>query len=261
VTYDTKAFLAVDDGRQEIVLTFRGSSNLPNILQDATLVPLSPGDLSGIQIHAGFYASTKSLYPQVVGALTNLTTTYPTYKVVINGHSLGGSQATLTVFLFTRNGVFASTIFELYTYGEPREGNLAFATHFNRLNITAARITNRADYAAHVPAPASLGFFHHANEVWIKDGLTRNCPNERYEDLSCSDTQGPLYSALDHISYFGADWTVCWAEDPTNFLLQALIPLQRFIPKPLLDELLLHSPDFSPQVSAYVQQFYPSFGK
>jgi hypothetical protein len=230
-TYGTRAFVAVDDSREEIVLTFRGASNFPNLIQDIflLLLPLSPTDISGIRIHAGFYASTQSLYQQVLGALTSLITTYPTYKVVVNGHSLGGSQATITIFLFKRNGAFPNTTFELYTYGEPREGNLAFATYFNRLNITVARVTNRADYAVHIPTPAALGFVHHANEVWIKDGITRNCSNEKYEDPACSNSQGPIYpstSRLDHISYFGADWTVCWAEDPTSFIFQALIPLQ-----------------------------------
>jgi hypothetical protein len=79
--------------------------------------------------------------------------------------------------------------------------------------------------------------------------------------LSCSNSQGPLYSVIDHLSYLGADWTVCWTEDLITFVLQFLVPLQAFIPQRLLDKLLTLSPDLSPLISAILQPLYPLLGK
>jgi hypothetical protein len=261
--YDTKGFFAVDDSRQEIILTFRGTFNIPNLAMDLNLLQVNPTDnpLSPIRVASGFLSMTQSLYPQVIGALTNITTTYPTYKVVLTGHSLGGAQAAHTLFLFKQNDVFLDKAFELYTYGQPRLGNIAFANYINALPIPVARVTNRADIFPHLAYPAILNYIHYGNEVFIKDGLVRNCSNVRYEDPTCSNSQGPVYSALDHFSYFGADWTLCITQDPINFALQLLLNLHSLIPSDLVEALRAQVPDFSEPLSNIVQQLFPLLGK
>jgi hypothetical protein len=59
----TMALLSVHSDRKEIVVTFRGTTNLPNVLADFTFVevPSEPG----VKIHKGFYIATLSLYYKV----------------------------------------------------------------------------------------------------------------------------------------------------------------------------------------------------
>lgn len=68
---------------------------------------------------------------------------HPTYKVVIVGHSLGGAMARVTQLFFIYLNQFPGTVYEIYTYGEPRVGNVHFADYINMQNITSARIVNR----------------------------------------------------------------------------------------------------------------------
>lgn len=67
----------------------------------------------------------------------------PTYKVVIVGQSLGGAMARVTELFFLYLDQFPGTVYEVYTYGEPRVGNVHFADYINMQNITTARIVDR----------------------------------------------------------------------------------------------------------------------
>lgn len=67
----------------------------------------------------------------------------PTYKIVLTGHSLGGSMARITTFFILYLNQFPGKKLELYTYGEPRSGNKGFADFMNAQTITTARVTAR----------------------------------------------------------------------------------------------------------------------
>lgn len=68
---------------------------------------------------------------------------YSDYKLVIAGHSLGGAMARITQFLLLYLDQFPGCTYELYTYGEPRVGNKAFADFMNNQTITTARTVAR----------------------------------------------------------------------------------------------------------------------
>lgn len=67
----------------------------------------------------------------------------PNYKIVLAGHSLGGAMARMTTFFILYLKQFPGKRLELYTYGEPRVGNMNFADFMNAQNITTARVTAR----------------------------------------------------------------------------------------------------------------------
>lgn len=67
----------------------------------------------------------------------------PSYKVVLTGHSLGAAMARVTYFFLEDTKRFPKTKYELYTYGEPRVGNYAFADFMNNQNIVSARVVAR----------------------------------------------------------------------------------------------------------------------
>lgn len=174
----------------------------------------------------------------------------PTYKVVITGHSLGGCMAIITAFFLTHRGQFTGVEYSLYTYGNPRVGNKGFVDYMNTLNITAVRVVARADFAPHF-IPVSIAstnviigdyYLHTQTEYWINGTTGKFCNNSIYEDPTCSNSMGPIYSTLlDHLMYFDANYLTCIAEQPwplislpyTNQFTSALPPLPEFISGPI----------------------------
>ncbi|RNE96501.1 lipase, partial [Trypanosoma conorhini] len=106
---------------------------------------------------------------------------------------------------------------ELYTFGEPRVGNAAFANWFLALfcggGHETSRVTHKRDVVPHLP-PAYSGFEHGPHEVWYdNDGSTSYancsdvsgtaCPAETTaEDAECSNSLLPI-SIADHLKYLG----------------------------------------------------------
>jgi hypothetical protein len=85
-TFDTYAIVTVNNASSvnQIVVTFRGSYNVPNFVCDAVLTQISTG-APNVKVHHGFYQATMSLYPQVVTTVSALLASNPTYNLVLNG--------------------------------------------------------------------------------------------------------------------------------------------------------------------------------
>lgn len=74
------------------------------------------------------------------------------------------------------------------------------------------QFSSRADLVCHLPPTSILGtnfladFYHHTQiEYWIKGDEGKDgkfADQSVYEDSTCSNSLGPLYSALDHLYYF-----------------------------------------------------------
>ncbi|XP_037049534.1 lipase-like [Bradysia coprophila] len=214
ILFNTLAFVTVSDSRKEIAVTFRGTIvDLRNYLLDAAFFNVGFGN---IKFHFGFYVATMSLYNNVIQAIGYQLQQHPTYKLVIIGHSLGGAMARLTAFFIKINYQFPGATIELYTYGEPRVGNKAFADYCNSWNILSARCVNKNDVVPHVPPTSLLGtdllynfYVHPQLEVWIQSDRITNCNDKFYEDPACSDISDPSYTIDDHINYFNVTSTVC----------------------------------------------------
>ena len=98
----------------------------------------------------------------------------------------------------------------IYTYGEPRIGNPAFATFIDdAFNATSAnttrffRVTHMNDGVVPVP-PVSDGYQHHGIEFWSKDPASANnmyvCGGET--TLCCAGQGGSGINDA-HVTYFG----------------------------------------------------------
>jgi len=252
-SYNTLAYFAINYEKKEIVISFRGSYNIPNALQDADLSKVKANDNTNIKLHRGLQAATQSLYPLIVLELQNLTSLYKDYKVVITGHSLGAALASMTLFYLKYDNDFPETSFEGYFYGQPRCGNKDYADYMNGLSIPIVRTVERADLVAHI-GPASFDYYHHHHELFIYDvtnnGSAKFCNPSTYEDPDCSISLGPFYSVMDHLVYFDVDLTLCLQEDPIDFMLQFIVPLKPFIPASLIN--LLPSLPKAPVVSSLV---------
>ena len=100
---DSTGYVAFDHTNQLIVISFRGTASFSNILADINLVMVPWNICPLCTAHAGFLDSWNSVKPQIQGVLATATTTYPSYKIVATGHSLGGAIATLATADLRKN--------------------------------------------------------------------------------------------------------------------------------------------------------------
>ena len=86
-------------------------------------------------------------------------------KIFVTGHSLGGALAVFAAVDLKKN-FYPETSIILYTYGQPRVGNVDFSNFiFSQLDGSYVRVTHYDDLVTHVP-PKISGFKHAGNELW-----------------------------------------------------------------------------------------------
>ncbi|KAH9961559.1 alpha/beta-hydrolase [Russula dissimulans] len=203
-------FVARDDTRQEIVVAFQGSHELVDIITDGNLV-LVPLVSRGIEknntasVHAGFLVSYNSVRAVVVDVVREQLRAFPNYRVVIAGHSLGGSLASLAALSVKSN--LPSARVRLFTYGQPRTGDAAYA---NLLETTIGNdiFRGRSLQMHGVPTmiPEFLGYRHHVREYWQfeeppNSSTVRRCEGQEDPDCSRSIPSRGINPA--HGVYFG----------------------------------------------------------
>jgi hypothetical protein len=183
------ALLYRDRAIRSVVVAFRGTCSLADIITDANLgqEPWLEGKKDCPErVHAGFQASLQSISRRlkelVVAAAEG---SLEEWDMLVTGHSLGGALATLFVADIAEYGIDAGRglptaapsepwwgrlwampealppkpprprSLQLYTFGSPRVGNAEFAARFH--SATAAigadiyRVVNGADVVARVP--------------------------------------------------------------------------------------------------------------
>lgn len=164
-----RGFVSVSTVSQEIVLAFRGSSSIRNFIADLNFAYVDFG-CSGCSAHAGFATAWAEPRSAVLAALKAATAQYPSYKLVITGHSLGGAVATLAAADLRSQGYAA----DLYTYGSPRVGNGAFASWVSAQSGITARVTHVNDPVPRLPPMLIAGFRHTTPEYWLSTGSATN---------------------------------------------------------------------------------------
>lgn len=93
----------------------------------------------------------------------------------------------------------------LYTYGQPRVGNQAFADYvFQSLPDSYIRVVHADDLVPHMPTRI-FGFRHAGNEVWyssaVHDGKFIECadePGKLIENKMCSNSLWLTTSVKNH---------------------------------------------------------------
>ncbi|ORX96320.1 alpha/beta-hydrolase [Basidiobolus meristosporus CBS 931.73] len=209
-------YLGYSKPERKIVISFRGSSNWSNWAKNLAFAKdkfVYPTATDKVKVHSGFYTTYTSVEKKVRLGLKDILTTLKNetepYKLVITGHSLGGSVAAFCAMDIKRYYlnpksekcfkpdlliIDRSQIY-LHTFGQPRTGNLEFAQLVyetfgkNTTYATLARITNKNDPVPRLP-PQNFGYIHHPHEVYIrKDASTVACDDvingKVSEDSSC----------------------------------------------------------------------------
>mmetsp|Transcript_7682 Transcript_7682/g.11630 ORF Transcript_7682/g.11630 Transcript_7682/m.11630 type:complete len:277 (-) Transcript_7682:65-895(-) len=198
---DVLGYVGFSHKQQLIAAVYRGSSNLRNWIDNLeyTKIPYSLYG-NGAEVHHGFYKAYESLSGSMVPEVEKLHERYPSYSVVVSGHSLGAAVATFLTAELQAKGIVTNPI--QYDYGRPRVGNKQFATQFgNRISSTYRHVNNR-DIVPTLP-PESFGFHHSVEEIWERPKCVfHQCSDLNGEDPKCSDSLEFRDSVEDHLNYF-----------------------------------------------------------
>lgn len=160
---DVTGYIAVDKTRDLTVLAFRGSHSVRNYLADVDLIRILVDICSGCTAHQGFWDSWVEARKGILAALVTTAAKYPSSKVVVVGHSLGGAIAGFAAAEIRNKGINA----DLYTYGAPRIGGQKLSDFItNQSNGQNFRVTHSDDPVPRLP-PQQLGYAHISPEYWI----------------------------------------------------------------------------------------------
>lgn len=167
-----------ENGQQ--VLAFRGTEigEMADIKTDLDCAPVPwsrfpalPAAAPELQIHEGFGAGLAVLWPELIARLD------PAQPVTISGHSLGGALAMLAAYALHQHRApgSANPVFRIaavYTYGQPRVGNRAFAEAYDLALLGKTwRLVNNRDMVTRVPP--QIMAFQHAGQCLYLDGEGR----------------------------------------------------------------------------------------
>ncbi|KAH8115115.1 alpha/beta-hydrolase, partial [Phellopilus nigrolimitatus] len=207
---DTQGFIARDDSMKEIVVAFRGSSSPVDFLTDfnSTLIHFdSPGvDTSltnYVEAHRGFLEAYNSVAPIILSNIVAQLQEYPTYSLVLTGHSLGGALASLGGISLATN--FPGKSVRVYTFGQPRTGNDKYAALAETLIGPDNIFRDLSSFPTMVPR--YLGYQHHSTEYWFFQDPSNDAKNLKVcsgaEDPNCSDAIPSGGINLPHFTYCG----------------------------------------------------------
>ncbi|KAJ1983032.1 hypothetical protein H4R34_001516 [Dimargaris verticillata] len=162
----------------------RACQEFPEI-HDTTLVSHHKPEA---RVHMGFLQSYNTVAELVVNAVSDLMRLYPEHIAVFTGHSLGGALAVLAATQFADLYMDWVHRIKVFTYGQPRIGNEAFALHFSSFHFAkVARVVRDRDLVPHIP-PRFLTYRNFNHEYFINpNGLTIACqPDQLLEVTECS---------------------------------------------------------------------------
>lgn len=192
---DLLGFIGVRESDKAIVISFRGTNDVKNCITDADTKKVDYPLCSGCAVHNGFYTAYSKLAVELMPIFQRFIATYPSYEIQITGHSLGGALAILCA-LDLENSY--GKVAKVYTYGEPRVGEVDFVNYAQSKLSDIYRVINYQDVVPHAP-PHYLGFRHEGTEEWYNpEGMqTRTeCPSE--SDNCSNSVPDRKFTADDH---------------------------------------------------------------
>lgn len=184
---------------KEVVVSWRGTKDAKNWLEDFSFAFTDYPKCKGCQLHEGFYFDYLSVHNTLIKQVTDLLAKYGDVKFVVTGSSMGSALASISALELQL--AFRKPV-ELHSFGCPRVGNPDFA-HFLSQSITnRIRVVHNRDVIPHVPFE-SLGYRHYAYEVLFDEDMKNyQVCDSSGEDPKCSNRFDPNYSIEDHITYW-----------------------------------------------------------
>jgi predicted lipase len=149
-----------------VIIAFRGTSNVRDFVTDAKffralLLQQSNGDRC--EVHTGFLSAYESIIADLTAHLREIVVS--NRPVIVTGHSLGGALAILAALELKRHGF---NITQVYTFGQPRVGNKAFAAMYNAvLKDSTFALVNEGDPVPLLP-PLLNGYRDCGTEIFLR---------------------------------------------------------------------------------------------
>lgn len=161
----TQALLLEHDSHR--VLAFRGTepaefADIETDLRKKLIdFPAALGKAEAMRVHEGFAQALLSVWGDLLAAVRK-----DPKPVLVTGHSLGGALALLAAFAL-RMQEAPPRVSGVYTYGQPRVGDAAFAEAYDRLlRPVHWRVVNHRDLVPRLP-PREMGFRHSGRVLYF----------------------------------------------------------------------------------------------
>lgn len=200
---DLQGFIGIIASTKTIYVVIRGSSSKMNWLDDLEVrkVEYTTYPECDCKVHNGFYRSALGVSNHTISAVKTLQNIYPTYSVLVTGHSYGASCGQLLTMELERNGIKT----KLYNFGQPRVGDSKYASFVNTIISEYYRITHNKDMVPHVPPTDGFGYYHSCREIFENvDGKLNMCSETECEDPTCADQYSLIKTNTDdHLYYLG----------------------------------------------------------
>ncbi|TKR87349.1 hypothetical protein L596_011760 [Steinernema carpocapsae] len=196
-TDSCRGFTAISHSAKAIVISFRGTAEFLQLIQETINTNLPRNFIAGGKISRYFYEAYKKVRE---GGLKDdyleLRTRYPDYEAWVTRHSLEGAMASLCAATLVHLGQANPEKLKLLTFGCPRIGDKTFVNAHNALVLYSYHVVHNRDIVPHVPHqffPDSWllgGYLHTKSEVWyandVSPGSDFNVCNSD-ESWRCSD--------------------------------------------------------------------------
>lgn len=192
---DIQAFVLGDSER--VVVSFRGTDTLCNMITDLNFRKIAPWN-NEIEVHAGFWNGLQEVWPKVKDSITQFLNTFTERRqkpeIYFTGHSLGGAMALLAAYDLQQNKAIESSTMHVYTFGQPKCGNQAFAQAVQTCIPHYHRVVNYLDPVSVIPTSSMLGnshYMHTGHMQWLNFQNTFLHDQEQYEKaLEKTDAYG-----------------------------------------------------------------------
>lgn len=89
VIWHTIGYIGYTTSQSTIYVAFRGSESIQNWIDNLDAVLTTYSACSGCEVHKGFYGAEQDCISDVVSQVKSLKSRFPSYKVIVTGHSLG----------------------------------------------------------------------------------------------------------------------------------------------------------------------------
>jgi len=198
--FESRAIIFINTKRKEIHLSFRGSVNTKNWLENLKFTKTPFGTIKDAQVHQGFKNIADGMLSAYSTVLKNLYNQdqYKSYKLIITGHSAGGAVALISMLYLQSALDLPFKQIHVYTYGQPRVGNPAFINYLNTLPLYITRVVNENDLVPHTP-PNYSNYYHYHTEIYINGQDSTICKINQIEDPNCSNSRVPFVSVEAHM--------------------------------------------------------------
>ena len=198
---DLQGYIGILPTTKSIYVVIRGSSSAMNWLDDfeVKLVYYDTFPECNCNVHYGFYNSALGVVNKTIESVKSLKVKYPSYSVMVTGHSYGAACGQLLAMELVKKGINV----KLYNYGQPRVGDSNYAAFVNTKIDEYYRTTHNRDVVPHVPPIEVLGYLHSCREIFENSsGELTICSASNCEDSTCADQFSLTQTNIDDHSYY-----------------------------------------------------------